>query len=276
MDTTPKRRRKASLGYCIAAEDLVEKPNSSPPQERRTELHEQPRASWSSKSRFFPATDIPLDELLATPAFLSFHDEFMQAMVDLYHAKPILIQERVADNPWKVIVAVTLLNKTAGRQSIPVFFDIMDRWPTPHALAQAPLSFLHELVKDLGLGEVRSARLVALSQRYIEDPPICERLRPSRGKMIVPCTSQGGYMEVKYPPTPISHLPGCGPYALDSYRIFCTGDDQWRSVRPRDKELIKFLQWKWAIEEYRQWDPLHGPGDAIDLDYIRNMKAELG
>ncbi|OSC97367.1 hypothetical protein PYCCODRAFT_1528785 [Trametes coccinea BRFM310] len=278
MHETTKRRRKSrsetlQSHYFQGDNGLEsqdpESPKCSPSNEQRT----QP--SGPTKSRFFPAQHIALDELLATPAFACFYNDFVQALVDLYRAKPILIQEHVACDPWKVIVAVTLLNKTAGKQSIPVFFDIIDRWPTPDALAQAPLSLLHELVKDLGLGEVRSTRLIALSQMYVEDPPVPERLRPSRGKMRLPCSSEGGLTDVKYPPTPISHLPGCGPYALDSYRIFCTGDDQWKSVLPRDKELVKYLRWKWAFEEYRRWDPHRGPGDTIDLDYIRSMTAEL-
>lgn len=47
--------------------------------------------------------------------------------------------------------------------------------------------------------------------------------------------------KVRYPPTPVSHVPGCGPYALDSYRIFCGGAEEWKRVRPTDKELTKYL-----------------------------------
>lgn len=44
--------------------------------------------------------------------------------------------------------------------------------------------------------------------------------------------------------SPISHLPGSGKYAIDSYRIYCggiAGEDEWRHVRPEDKELIRYL-----------------------------------
>lgn len=44
--------------------------------------------------------------------------------------------EHVSSDPWKVLIAVTLLNKTAGKKSIPVFFEIMDAWPTPVTLAE--------------------------------------------------------------------------------------------------------------------------------------------
>lgn len=46
--------------------------------------------------------------------------------------------------------------------------------------------------------------------------------------------------------SPISHLPGVGPYALDSYRIFCTVYDdptsqEWKQVQPTDKQLSLYL-----------------------------------
>ncbi|EOD49218.1 putative methyl- binding domain-containing protein 4 protein [Neofusicoccum parvum UCRNP2] len=65
----------------------------------------------------------------------------------------------------------------------------------------------------------------------------------------------------------IAHLPGCGAYALDSWRIFCrdplrgvaldwngagVGDEgfepEWKRVRPTDKELRAFLRWMWLRE----------------------------
>jgi methyl-CpG-binding domain protein 4 len=42
----------------------------------------------------------------------------------------------VADDPWKLLVAVTLLNKTSGRCAVPIFWTLIDRWPTPQSLAK--------------------------------------------------------------------------------------------------------------------------------------------
>ncbi|KAJ8495747.1 hypothetical protein ONZ51_g1506 [Trametes cubensis] len=234
---TPKRQRTTTDAF----------------KEQETELISSP--SWRTKSMFFPASAEDPQHLLVNPAFLCFYEDCVHAMCELYQAKPILIQEHVAEDPWKVLVAVTLLNKTAGKKSIPVFFDIMDQWPTPAALAEAPTSLLHEMLKDLGLGEVRSARLVALSQTYISDPPVASHLRPSRGKVTLPLPSAAdGKVEVP---------------------IFCEGGDEWKTVRPRDKELIKYLPWKWAVADYRQWDPLYGPGGTIDLDYVHELTHVL-
>ncbi|KAI0773661.1 DNA glycosylase [Fomes fomentarius] len=230
-----------------------------------------------AKSRFFQNTPDP-DALLSDPAFNSFCQDFIAAFLELYYAKPILIQEYLASSPWKLLIAVTLLNKTAGKQSIPVFFEIMDQWTTPEELAQAPLSILFEMLRDLGFGEKRSQRLVDISQVFLLDPPVAERPRPSRGSTTALFFTGDGAVKSKtvpYPPTPVSHIPGCGPYALDSYRIFCNGGEEWKAVRPTDKELIKYLQWRWAVEAYRKWDPLYGAWESIDLDYVRELTAVL-
>ncbi|KAH9931794.1 DNA glycosylase [Fomitopsis serialis] len=219
--------------------------------------------------------------LLRNAAYSSFYDAFMRSFNRLYRAKPILIQEHVADDPWKVLVAVTLLNKTAGVHGVPVFFALVEEWPTARALAYACPRAVEERIRHLGLGRSRTARLIKLSQAYLEDPPRPGALRPSRCYMHVRVQSTGsedtvpGIIRQRYPPTCASHLPGSGPYALDSYRIFCSGTDEWRDVRPADKELAKYLQWKWAVAEFRRWDPFHGPGESIDLAYIQSLSSYL-
>jgi methyl-CpG-binding domain protein 4 len=147
------------------------------------------------------------------------------------------VPECVADDPWKVLVAVMLLNKTAGRVAVPIFWRLIERWPSPESLAKGLFLFpfpslrltpetgltadyaeLEDCIRSLGLQSTRAKRLIALSSAYVE-----ERDRPE--DLL----------------TPISHLPGSGPYALDSYRIYCGDPDTWRTVIPRDKELIRYI-----------------------------------
>ncbi|RPD58324.1 hypothetical protein L226DRAFT_466379 [Lentinus tigrinus ALCF2SS1-7] len=268
---TPGKRRRADM-----ESHYFSSPSPSPLKKLRSE---SPVRQSDFNSRFFQK-QVDLNALTSDPTFCSFYEVFVTAMTELYHAKPILIQEHVSDSPWKVLIAVTLLNKTAGKKSIPVFFEIMDKWHTPEDLAEAPLSLLLELLKDLGFGQTRSQRLIDISRTFLTDPPDPARPRPSRGynTALDTETGSGSGVEVKkvrYPPTPVSHIPGCGPYALDSYRIFCAGDSEWKRVRPTDKELRKYLQWRWAVEAYRKWDPVYGPGQSIDLDYVRGLTEVL-
>ncbi|KAF8475428.1 DNA glycosylase, partial [Gautieria morchelliformis] len=148
--------------------------------------------------------------------------------------------EEVAHDWWKLLVAVMLLNKTSGKSAIPVFRDLMTRWPNPTLMAEAPMCLLQELLTPLGLQKTRSDRIIRLSAMYIADPPSVDEPRKSR--------------VAHYPPTAVSHLPGCGRYALDSFRIFCC-PDEWMNVMPSDKELIRYLRWKWAVVGRREWDP---------------------
>ncbi|KAJ7062500.1 DNA glycosylase [Mycena amicta] len=190
----------------------------------------------------------------------------------LLRLKPQLIQETVAEDPWKLLVAVTLLNKTNGVLAIPVFWEIMTRWSTPFALSQATESTLVELLTPLGTQNRRAERLIALSRTYLVDPPSAYDSRRSRasGPLISP------RKRLRYPATPISHLPGAGAYALDSYRIFCAEDkDAWRDVRASDKELVRYLKWKWAAVEGRKWDPIVGDCGPVDVGYVVGLSTQL-
>ncbi|OCH91371.1 hypothetical protein OBBRIDRAFT_728855 [Obba rivulosa] len=217
--------------------------------------------------------------LFRNPCFRNFYVTFMCAYRRLYLAKPILIQEQVADDPWKVLIAAMLLNKTAGKHAVPVFLDLTERWKTPQAMSLARPDVLEDLIKHLGLGKQRSKRIIELSQVYLGDPPIPGAMRVSRCYITVQtqaCENGSiGLIKMRYPPTPVSHLPGSGPYALDSYRIFCEGAAAWESVLPSDKELIKYLKWKWAFNKLRQWDPSLGPGMLADLEYMEQLTKEL-
>ncbi|PCH37605.1 hypothetical protein WOLCODRAFT_140960 [Wolfiporia cocos MD-104 SS10] len=260
---------------------------STPPQNAAATCHSKGVGSavWSEAPEH--AKKAGEQHLPRDGAFRNFYNAFMQSFQRLYVAKPILIQEYVAHDPWKVLVAVTLLNKTAGKHAVPVFQSLIAEWPTAKALAQAPPAAILDRIEHLGLGVIRTQRLIKLSQDYLDDPPVPGRLRPSRCYIYIcahdPSTdmddagapTRTSRVRQRYPPTVVSHLPGCGAYALDSYRIFCGHADEWQVVRPTDKELIKYLKWRWAVEKLRQWDSVLGPGAPLCLNYIRDLAAQL-
>lgn len=171
-----------------------------------------------------------------------------------------LLEEQIAESPWKLLVVVTLLNKTAGKLAIPTFWKILAKWPTPLELSKgkgvrsfdrlwfhilfhlADEEELVSMIRHLGTQTIRAKRLINLSRAYIREPPSAYDLRTSAKRASFFENSEGA----SYPATPISHLPGTGPYALDSYRIFCTIHDdptceEWKLVMPTDKELIRYL-----------------------------------
>ncbi|KAG2038317.1 hypothetical protein BDR03DRAFT_955141 [Suillus americanus] len=242
---------------------------------------------------FFPSEDLFTHKNMS--AFPTYRQDLFNDLIGyIANAKPILIQAAVSDNPWQLLIAVKLLNVTTGRYAIPVFWKLMDRWPIPRDMIEADNGELVNILRPLGLYNKRAAWLKEMSQRYIDDPPT-DVLRPSncrleihaRLKITVPTyvnprkrKSHGSPKRARkatipYPPTPVSHYPGVGRYALDSYRIFCMSEE-WKQVMPEDKELIRYLRWKWAYEERKIWYP-DGVGVVKDVDipYLLILVDEL-
>ncbi|KAG7450374.1 uncharacterized protein BT62DRAFT_1072460 [Guyanagaster necrorhizus] len=193
------------------------------------------------------------------------------------------LTELVAHDPWKLIIAVTLLNKTSGKLAIPVFWDLVDRWPTPLSLSQANVEELAGFIRPLGTQTIRAKRLIEMSKSYLLDPPSTYDVRSSKPELLPSSASfssgQGSPTKrIKYPPTPISHLPGTGRYALDSYRLFCTAyedpsSQDWKTVIPSDKKLVQYVKWRWAVEECKEWT--HGITSAATPTYLRTLISEL-
>lgn len=250
--------------------------------------------SWTPS--FFPSEDLFTHKNMS--AFPTYRQDLFNDLIGyIANAKPILIQAAVSDNPWQLLIAVKLLNVTTGRYAIPVFWKLMDRWPIPRNMIDADNDELVNILRPLGLYNKRAAWLKEISQRYIDDPPT-DILRPSKCRLEIPAKlkittptylnprkrknhgSPKGTRKttIQYPPTPISHYPGVGRYALDSYRIFCTSyeSEEWKQVMPEDKELIRYLRWKWAYEERKIWYP-DGVGVVKDVDipYLLVLVDEL-
>ncbi|EGO30107.1 putative 5-Methylcytosine G/T mismatch-specific DNA glycosylase [Serpula lacrymans var. lacrymans S7.9] len=173
----------------------------------------------------------------------------------------------------------------------------MQRWPTADALRQAKVEDIVSVIQSLGLQNKRARHFIRLSQAYVEDPPQPNVLRKSNkphylGYIYIgalgsspqglPSHQHRRYQHyrrcrLQYPMTPVSHMPGMGPYALDSYRIFCVKSEynEWKRVVPEDKELIRYLKWKWAIEEGKCWLPKVGVIGHVDLCYLETLTHEL-
>ncbi|XP_039655815.1 methyl-CpG-binding domain protein 4 isoform X3 [Perca fluviatilis] len=129
-----------------------------------------------------------------------------------------LVQETLFHDPWKLLVATIFLNKTSGKMAIPVLWQFFERYPSAEVTREADWKPLSELMKPLGLYELRAKTLTRFSDEYL--------------------TKQWRY--------PIE-LHGIGKYGNDSYRIFCVGE--WRDVKPEDHMLNKYHAWLWENHE---------------------------
>ncbi|KAL8360474.1 hypothetical protein RB601_007224 [Gaeumannomyces tritici] len=220
-----------------------------------------------------------------------------------------LIQEEVAHDPFRLLVAVRLLVKTAGRAAIPVFRALSDRYPAGAAdVAAADPDELLGMIRHLGLGTVRRRAILRLARAWLRDPP-------SRGVRYgvknYPRRGDGADVRLgeRFGPEYDEHDEGDGdgdddgdgeaaasrgagsaweighmtqgPYALDSWRIFCRDEllgraagkeeeekscssfqPEWMRVRPADKELRAYLRWMWMREGW-DWDPETGEREVL-------------
>jgi hypothetical protein len=206
-----------------------------------------------------------------------------------------LIQEELAGDPFRLLIAITFLIRTTGKAAIPVFRELMERCPTPQALAAADPADIIPLIHPLGLSAVRCAAIQKYAHMWLAKPPrrdvrygVKNYPQPGDGRHVRvgeefgPEDNRGGGV----PDDDDQHQPmdvvtdakergiGCaweighltqGPYALDSWRIFCrdvllgrsghwTGkgsepefQPEWMRVLPRDKELRACLRWMWYV-----------------------------
>ncbi|KZM25993.1 catalytic [Ascochyta rabiei] len=197
-----------------------------------------------------------------------------------------LIQERIQDSLYALVVQVILWNQTHGKAARPVLFQILTLYPTPFHLSQAQSSELTEILQPLGLHNVRAKRLISLAEAWVAAPPCKERRYrrlhyPDRGCGTDIKPNEVLELNDERVGWEIAHLPGMGPYALDSYRIFyrdrlrdvVDGEPEWKRVLPLDKDLKPYLKWRWAQEGWN-WDELKGERTKLKLEEIEAVEAQ--
>lgn len=209
-----------------------------------------------------------------------------------------LVQEQLAHEPFKLLIATIFLNRTRGGVALPVLFEVFEQYPTIDAMANARLSDLVSMIRCLGFQNQRARKCIDLARTW-------QASRPAKGKR---------YRKLHYPRKldgrdvgrdeciddedmrvawEVAHLPGVGAYSLDSWRIFCRDElremandwqgtgatitgfvPEWKSVLPQDKELRAYLTWLWLKEGWT-WD--HHTGDLEPAsDKIRRAAQKGG
>lgn len=202
-----------------------------------------------------------------------------------------LIQEDLATDPLRLLIAVTFLIRVKGKHSIPVFHDLVEKYPTPRHLAEADTNDIITMIRHLGLSAVRATAIQKYARIWIENPP---RAGIRYGVKNYPRLGDGADVrtaEILSPDDPrssaweIGHMTQ-GRYAIDSWRIFCRDvllgraedwrgkgregefQPEWMRVLPEDKELRACLRWLWMQEGYA-WDPKTGEKDILPEDLRR-------
>ncbi|KAJ0107923.1 hypothetical protein J7T55_007135 [Diaporthe amygdali] len=82
-----------------------------------------------------------------------------------------LVQEELASDPFRLLIAVTFLIRTPGRVAIPVFRQLMERYPTAQALVEADPADIEAMMHHLGLSNQRTKTIQKYARTWLERPP---------------------------------------------------------------------------------------------------------
>ncbi|CZT49791.1 related to 5-methylcytosine G/T mismatch-specific DNA glycosylase [Rhynchosporium secalis] len=261
---TPKVKKEASA----AVQDFSQKPSPN-------QTEDTPPSSQSSAKKRIPAKTV---SCIPFPPLSASHFG--------------LIQEKLAHDPFRLLIAVTFLNRTHGKHAIPVFYSLMDKYPTPEELINADKADIVSVIQHLGLQNQRAATYQTYANIWVENPPSKDKRYPVRG---YPHSERG--RDIKKGETvtdsdprfawEIGHMTQ-GPYAIDSWRIFCRDvlrgvaegyngegtekqegfQPEWMRVLPEDKELRAYLRWMWLKEGF-EWDPFTGEKEVAGEELMR-------
>jgi hypothetical protein len=203
-----------------------------------------------------------------------------------------LIQEKLAHDPFKLLIAVTFLIRTHGKHAIPIFYELMENYPTPEALVAADKEDgILPIIRHLGLQNQRANTYQTYAKIWLEDPPVKGKRYPVRGYPSPDSGRDASKGEVladedEREAWEIGHMTS-GPYAIDSWRIFCRDklrgladgwngegakqdsfQPEWMRVIPEDKELRAYLRWMWLKEGF-EWDPFTGEKEVASERLLR-------
>ncbi|KAK0516360.1 hypothetical protein JMJ35_000963 [Cladonia borealis] len=311
-DASPSGRKDSPISFSLIhhqrledAEDIVSRPDTPKLATTPTKKH---KVTTTTVSPYF-ARSVPRKiKTTESPYFTSPSKTNFKAS-DKLSCIPFpplqatsfgLVQETLAHDPFRLLVAVIFLNKTRGHVALPVFYQLMESYPTPADLAAANVDDVVDIIQRLGLQNQRAATCINLAKAWLERPPekgkryrVLHYPRKGDGKDIQ--TGEVIDEDDKRVGWEIGPLPGVGAYAIDSWRIFCRDElrslptvlpkeltseakeadteKEWARVLPLDKELRAYLRWRWLRNGW-EWDPVTGKRKRADVDAM--AKADKG
>ena len=119
-----------------------------------------------------------------------------------------MVQQQIK-NEWEHMVGVIMLNQTGRKPVKYVLPKFLKKFPNPRSLLNSTREQVIDIIKPLGMYNIREKRLRGMSRDYL--------------------TWDKQNANILY---------GIGKYGSDSYEIFFK---QNYSVEPTDKELIRYL-----------------------------------
>ena len=120
----------------------------------------------------------------------------------------LMVQQQIK-NEWEHMVGVIMLNQTGRKPVKYVLPKFLKKFPNPRSLLNSTPEQVIDIIKPLGMYNIREKRLRGMSRDYLT-----------------------------WDKNDATMLHGIGKYGSDSYEIFFK---QNYNVQPTDKELIRYL-----------------------------------
>ena len=120
----------------------------------------------------------------------------------------LMVQQQIK-NEWEHMVGVIMLNQTGRKPVKYVLPKFLKKFPNPRSLLNSTPDEVIDIIKPLGMYNIREKRLRGMSRDYLT-----------------------------WDKNDANMLYGIGKYGSDSYEIFFK---QNYNVQPTDKELIRYL-----------------------------------
>jgi len=121
----------------------------------------------------------------------------------------LMVQQQV-ENVWQHMVGVICLNQTGRKKVKKILPKLFDKFPTPQKLLESDRETIADIVKELGMHNVRAQRIWRMSEEYL-----------------------------RWDGEDATKLFGIGKYGSDSYQIF------YKNKIPenvQDKELKRYIR----------------------------------
>nr|XP_019010957.1 uncharacterized protein I206_04262 [Kwoniella pini CBS 10737]OCF49738.1 hypothetical protein I206_04262 [Kwoniella pini CBS 10737] len=194
-----------------------------------------------------------------------------------------LIQEKLRFDPWKLLIATCLLNKTSGRAALPILEILLKKYPTPKDLSEASITDLSNLLYPLGLFNQRSSTLIKFSSQYLNYNwplynPFYNNSNSNSNSINQPLLTRNIKRINNDKPIPenldVKIFYGSGIYASDSFRIFSNlnlgkgapeNEIKWLKKGERSKKRMK-NDWNGSIDELGEY--------MSDEDELQQLQQE--
>lgn len=76
---------------------------------------------------------------------------------------------RETDEPYEILIGELMLQKTSASQVLPVYRELIEKYPSPENLSQGDVEEIAEIIYSLGLQNTRAARLKKFGKKVVEE-----------------------------------------------------------------------------------------------------------